>query len=749
MARERGQKKTFQQSLDDIKEKMIEKRNKRLASASATNRGRSKKTSTNCAANSVQPMILKNVQLNNKALALALQAEKEKVRQSNEIILQMKRQQQALFLHLILLKRRLKDQETQARSLQAKPAQLLTEPPKPEDSLRTIQSIAVLENAMMVDTVALSPITAEPLSPGGAGQSQTGAQVGLPRTVGVRRHRAKGCRRQSEGVRAVHRSSFCEQNPSAPLELPEEEPEVLVESPVQNNKQGQNHVQEVKAKMDNPIGSEELKQGSFPEPLAKPANQPQQTRAKPKKAQLQGPELAARKPERGRKLDRPQLKKPWENSKPRARSKSRDRSATRSRVKAGNAAPLNASLNTSQGFNDTFDFDCEDGVHLTPFKFGGGKNIPPATPIHKEEVERGQTPTSSSSSESEFSPYVPQKRMRHSPPEQAERTATRRVRLRRAVTDKENEPPSKPESSYRTRMEVRPTPLVVDKQQQNAKPDKARRRSSVRVQSLCLVAMEASSPESDSDPGAFPSCDLRKTHAPLGQTNHAPAHRGRTSKAAADEDDVPPTKRQLSFVNRVDATHTAGPATIPRNEPSQSPGSVASPYPMTEQEIHPECHREDEEDLPVTPGMEAEMLRINNVLSGFRDSPVESSVLPASSTPQKPQIMQACKRPGGLGVRAGRGFSLCDVTNLTPSAYRTFSSKSSRPSDRCSTPVLARKRRSSTAVDYKEPSLHVKLRRGDKFTDTKFLRSPIFKPRKSMKSQLSLEKYNESFVGCR
>eukprot|EP00063_Salmo_salar_P059047 XP_014033882.1 PREDICTED: shugoshin-like 1 isoform X1 [Salmo salar] len=774
MARERGQKKSFQQSLNDIKEKMIEKRNKRLASASAANRGRSKRINRTSAGN-VKPIILKNVQINNKALALALQAEKEKVRQANGIILQMKREQQALFLHLLMLKKRLKDQEAQASNVQTGPAQLLAEPPKPVDTSRRIQSRAALEDPVK-DEAPLSPISSEPQFPKGAGQSESDGQVELPKTVGVRRRRVEGRGRRSERVRKGRRSSFYEQNHSAPPEpLIQKETEVVVESLVLNARRGQNHIEEVKMERGNPIGSEEFQQHFTPEPPAKPANQQQQPRNKVKQAHLPRPklELAARKQERGLKPDRPPLKKPWETSKPRARSKSRDRSATRSRTGAASAAPLNTSLNTSQGFNDTFDFDCEDGVHLTPFKSSGPKDNPRDTPI--QEVERGQKQnpkrtlsssesSSSSSSESEDSPYVPQKRRRRSPQDQVKPTLARRARGRpsKAATDKENGPPSKPELLHVSRMEVSPTPVVLDKQR---KEEPERRQSSIWMQPLSVVAMdvalEASSSESEGSPYVPQSRVVRKTQGHPEQAKPTPARRRRPFKAARYKENVPPPKRQLSRVTRVEASPTAGPAEVPETELQlpETPGSVFvdSPGPMEEQglEGHPEHHRQDKEEalLPVTPGVEEEMMRIGNVLSGFRDSSCESPGIPTCSTPQNhvSHIPKTCKRTGGLSVRTGRSFTLSDVTNLTPAAYRKFSLKSSRPSDRCSTLVPGRKRRSTMTVDYKEPSLHAKLRRGDKFTDTKFLLSPIFKqkPRKSMKTRLSLEKYNESFVGCR
>ncbi|XP_039378057.1 shugoshin 1 isoform X3 [Mauremys reevesii] len=96
---------------------------------------------------------------------------------------------------------------------------------------------------------------------------------------------------------------------------------------------------------------------------------------------------------------------------------------------------------------------------------------------------------------------------------------------------------------------------------------------------------------------------------------------------------------------------------------------------------------------------------------------------------------------------------LCDVTNI---------SSSSGTKSRISHPFLSidekpgmpsHKRRCTINVNYKEPSISRKLRRGDPFTDMCFLNSPIFKQKKDPKhssvKKESLSKYNEAFVGCR
>lgn len=211
-------------------------------------------------------------------------------------------------------------------------------------------------------------------------------------------------------------------------------------------------------------------QHSTPEPTPpKRANQQRPGRKQTQQQPRNKPEPPVRKQERGRRPERGPLKKPWENPKPRARSKSRDRSATRAKT----APPTRGNkLNTSLGFNDTFDFDCEETVHNTPFKAKAEGN-PPATPISEEAPQKGQAQTetvvskrkesisSSPSSESEDSLYVPQKtRRRQSSPDKTKVITRHRGRPSRVARGKENSPPKQETSS---KLFVSTSPLICGK----------------------------------------------------------------------------------------------------------------------------------------------------------------------------------------------------------------------------------------------------------------------------------------------
>ncbi|XP_030002579.1 shugoshin 1 [Sphaeramia orbicularis] len=671
MARERVQRKSFQQSLEDIKEKMKEKRNSRLASASAPNRGnRGRSRMINKSSDtSNRNTILKGVQLKNKALAVALQAEKEKVRQANGVILQLKREQHALFLHLILLKRKLKEQVALVDSASEKPTNRIPQTQDDEDLSRRSQNVG--DPTVPEASPACSDLhSSEKCEP-----PECDNLVMLPSTVGVRRRRTdRSSRSKRRSERVQEQKAVRDEDPGVSLET-------LIASPICSDERNQNQMhQEVEPEIIHPVDAEQF-QHSTPELIpAKKRNQQQPSKKQPQQEPRTKPEPAQqRKPDRGRKAERAPLKKPWDNPKPRTRSKSRDRSATRAKA----APPQQGNkLNTSLGFNDTFDFDCEEAVHITPFK-AKAEERQPATPISEEmpqtgpsqsevspaDSEKRESSSSSPSSESEDSLYVPQKtKKRHTSPERTKVITTRRGRLSKRVSQKENVPPKQEIAVFRD-------------EELSPEAEKPQKEQSDQWQSPNLT---------------FNSPDLPR----LGQENPSDSVKCR----------------------KVDVREG-----------------------------------QDEDCLPsVSPLVEAEMMRIDTVLSNFGDSTCEPSPLLLNQTPQR---AKPCKKRA-LGVRtAGRGLSLCDVTNLSPAAYRKFSCGGSRPSDaRCSTPVPSRKRRCTMVVDYKEPSLSAKLRRGDKFTDLQFLRSPIFKQksgrrsvqrsRNSMNGQQPFEKYNESFVGC-
>ncbi|KAL3043878.1 hypothetical protein OYC64_003686 [Pagothenia borchgrevinki] len=602
MARERAQKKSFQQSLEDIKEKMKEKRNKRLESASAPNRGRLKKNNTNSVVQSASTLLL-GVQQNNKLLAVALQAEKEKLGHANVVILQLKGERQALFLHLILLKRKLKEQEAAASETST-----VAEPKYHVDSPGRKRSSQNLEKPSVVKA---SPLCTDPRPSEWNAQSES--QVTLPSSVVVRRGHADRARRR--------RSERVQENLSHVAGL-----DTLIASPIRSDVENTNQPQhEPEPDLADPVDTVEF-QHSTPEPVPpKENNQQRQGRKRAQQTPSTKPEPAAQKPERGRKADRAPLKKPWDNPKPRTRSKSRDRSATR--AKTGPLSQGNK-LNTSLGFNDTFDFDCEEAVHVTPFKAKAGDNQS-STPVGEETPQTEAVPVvskqdesspSSSSSESEDSLYVPEKTKRRQPsPDKSKKITTRRGRASEVIRQKKSVP---------------------------------------LQQEISVFRDEAAEPEMEEAPHS-PDCSLFNSPDPA----------------------------------------------ILRQENNREPLPGVS----------------EKDCLPsVRPLVKEEMKRINSVLSSFGDSSGEGAPLLPHTT------LKTCKKRG-LGVRtAGRGLSLCDVTNMSPAAYRPFSRISEAL---CSTPVPApaRKRRCTIVVDYKEPTISGKLRRGDKFTDLQFLRSPIFK----------------------
>ncbi|KAF6313479.1 shugoshin 1 [Rhinolophus ferrumequinum] len=109
MAKERILKKSFQDSLEDIKKRMKEKRNKNLAEIGK----RKSFMAAPCQIITNTSTLLKNYQDNNRMLVLALENEKSKVREAQDIILQLRKECYYLTCQLYALKEKLTAQQTE------------------------------------------------------------------------------------------------------------------------------------------------------------------------------------------------------------------------------------------------------------------------------------------------------------------------------------------------------------------------------------------------------------------------------------------------------------------------------------------------------------------------------------------------------------------------------------------------------------------------------------------------------------
>ncbi|XP_031203279.1 shugoshin 1 isoform X2 [Mastomys coucha] len=164
MVKERCQKRSFQDTLEDIKKRMKEKRNKNLSEIG--------KRKSFIVASSQVPTdtstLLKSYQNNNRLLVLALENEKSKVREAQDIILQLRRECYYLTCQLHTLKEKLsaRQREDTAQNWEGCPSEVVSsiDNTTRDLSVKTLRQIALEETHCSYQTTEPSPtVTPETL----------------------------------------------------------------------------------------------------------------------------------------------------------------------------------------------------------------------------------------------------------------------------------------------------------------------------------------------------------------------------------------------------------------------------------------------------------------------------------------------------------------------------------------------------------------------------------------------------------
>ncbi|KAG8442930.1 hypothetical protein GDO86_011662 [Hymenochirus boettgeri] len=651
MVKERCLRQAFQDSLEDIKERMKEKRIKKLAKANTVN----KTLCTKVQILNNSSVAVKNYKANNKALALALEAEKLKTRQAQDLILHLKREHQRMMFEIFMLRRKLQLQQGRDTA-ESKLASMKDIIAKVAHNLLETANLLEPAHALCSNEIdsRLNPSVVdkkESNNPGvsnivhrlqDSGSSTVGNVIpealkrNLHKVILEPNERATGFNQISRGrISQPHQSSFTSKmeesnlidgnesgsrinknvslrrrasslniflEESLPLEdnvnshhnVPEPENNLLKEectSEIRREGRADNsNAQSPVKEMYNPLGMVSRIKSSTPEP-------------KPRRISNKNKEEthAGRERVRKGKADKvvAQLKKPWENSKPRARSKSKERSATKQ-----SKEKMNSSLNSG----DAYDFAFEETVHITPFR----QNKSEESQNELEESLKGnRSEYSISGEELDDSLYLPYK----------ERGKNRN---------------SKPNIS----------PIT-------SRPRSKRNKTEVSTELVSEKIMTRNS--------------LKR-------------------------------KSENTFTEAVET--------------------------YTEKSSFPTCMKTNENIL--------ECLEVKVI-----SEELDNDTIPTAG------------EPGGSSTPRIR-FS--DVTNLSENTdSKKHLNVIFNEDERMTFGTPARKRRCKVAVNYAEPKISGKLRRGDPFTDTEFLNSPIFKQKDSKRNSLnrqSLSRYNEVFVGC-
>ncbi|XP_069586080.1 shugoshin 1 isoform X2 [Ranitomeya imitator] len=672
MAKERCVKKSFQDSLEDIKERMKEKRTKKLAKVATV----SKALSTKVKIIGNSSVTVKSFQANNKALALALEAERCKSRQAQDLILQLKREHQRLICEIFLLRRKLTMQQgnsasdTKFASLKeiiAKVTHNLLETANllgpahalcsTDGSLSSSPACVAVKSTTTTPLLVPGPLpqTGEPASDTQRNFCQLLERASRP---GRRSHQEESSEKVTSGNQKSKALKCISSKPKSDPEKTDLETQnsffknvsirrrvssinVCTEAcpMVKSIEEEQNLSSkcDVSAEVILPVekgcNDEVMVMSPFQSPSKEEflpfTNHCQISSStpdpKPKQSQpLKGKTEARSGREKVVKAKADSqgpvpLKKPWEKPKPRARSKSRDRGASKQIVPKDK---MNSSLNSG----DAYDFACEESVHVSPFRQFKLSSHPP----ENEEPDYDQSVKSSSSSSDELndSLYVPTKA----------KAKNRNVEQNFAPL------PIRPRSKRNKQLQQPCAEKTDNKGSEQVKPDVSRRKKKARSSTKGTV-----------------------------ETDVKPA-------------DDATERREMVYLPRVIKTE--------ENSKLSKDGQSA------------------QENL--VPSTDKNMCELE-------------------------------------GTSAAPRFSLADVTNLSASSGSADFKKHSFPfSDdrKISAGCMRRRRRCTFTVSYAEPSLSKKLRRGDPFTDTEFLSSPIFKNSDSM-SRKSLARYNEAFVGCR